>query len=340
MGRRSGTAAVRPLLLPLVYVATLSLAGVSCFALAVLGSEHVRASAVQITLDSGQAAVNSFVASNLTTDDLLAGGPSASRRGALETELDELARTHGYDAATLTMPDGRILAGDPLTPDAALERDRAVSGEAASTTLAPSAGPDRILTQAIPISVDGRIRLVAILQRDGAPILAAADAALRDLLVVTVAAAALSAVLLRIIFRADGIRLNVKVRKPTAPLTDRKWVGDESDTGIDWELDTTGDDKPDFVADYYEDSGKITGDVYRASDADKDEPPTLCQLKSATFDPEIGYTAVVDPACVGNPDAVAYSATFYYDTDPSKADGVVAEDVAPDSGLSPRVGRS
>ena len=143
-----------------------------------------------------------------------------------------------------------------------------------------------------------------------------------------------------IIVRADGIRLNVKVRKPTAPLTDRKWVGDESDTGIDWELETTGDDKPDFVADYYTDSGKITGDVYRASDADLDEPPTLCQLKSAAFDPEIGYTAVVDPACVGNPDGVAYTATFSYDTDPTKADGVVAEDTAPDSGMSPRARRS
>jgi hypothetical protein len=143
-----------------------------------------------------------------------------------------------------------------------------------------------------------------------------------------------------IIVRADGIRLNVKVRQPTSPLTDRKWVGDESDTGIDWELETTGDDTADFVADYYTDSGKITGDVYRASDADKDEPPTLCQLKSAAFDPEIGYTAVVDPACVGNPDAVAYTATFFYDTDPSKPDGVVAEDSSPDSGMSARVGRS
>jgi diguanylate cyclase (GGDEF)-like protein len=207
MARRTGTSAVRPLLLPLVYVATLSLAGVSCFALAVLGSEHVRASTLQITLDSDQSAVRSFVASNLTTDDLVAGEPAASRRGALETKLDDLARTHGYDATTLSMPDGRILAGDPLTPEAALERDRAVSGEAASTTLAPSAGADSILTEAIPISVGGRIRLIAILQRDGAPILAAADATLRDLLMVTFGAAALIAVLLRIIFQAAGTRL-------------------------------------------------------------------------------------------------------------------------------------
>lgn len=143
-----------------------------------------------------------------------------------------------------------------------------------------------------------------------------------------------------IIVRSDGIHLTVQVRKPTAPLNDRKWAGDESDTGIDWELDTTGDEKPDFVADYYADAGKIAGDVYRASDADKDEPPTLCQLKSAAFDPETGYTAVVDPACVGNPDAVAYTATFFYDTDPTKPDGVVAEDTAPDSGMSARAGRS
>ena len=136
----------------------------------------------------------------------------------------------------------------------------------------------------------------------------------------------------------NGIRLNVQVRKATDPRTDRAWEGDESDTGIEWELETTGDDKPDFSVEYYIDSGKITGEVTRSTDNDNE--PALCELSSATFSPEAGYTAVVDTACIRGPDSVAYAVTFFYDTDPSQANGAVASDTAPDSGMSARVGRS
>ena len=135
-----------------------------------------------------------------------------------------------------------------------------------------------------------------------------------------------------------GIRLNVQVRKPTDPRTDRAWAGDESDTGVEWELETTGDDKADFSVEYYIDSGKITGEVTRSSD--NDDEPTLCELTSATFSPEAGYTGMVDTGCIGSPDSVAYAVTFLYDTDPSQANGAVASDTAPDSGMSARVGRS
>jgi hypothetical protein len=135
-----------------------------------------------------------------------------------------------------------------------------------------------------------------------------------------------------------GIRLNVQVRKPTDPRTDRAWDGDESDSGIEWELETTGDDKPDFSVEYYTDSGKITGEVTRSSD--NDDEPALCELTSATFSPEAGYTAAVDTACIGSPDSIAYAVTFLYDTDPSQANGAVASDTAPDSGMSARVRRA
>jgi hypothetical protein len=135
-----------------------------------------------------------------------------------------------------------------------------------------------------------------------------------------------------------GIRLNVQVRKPTDPLTNRAWAGDESDTGIEWELETTGDDKPDFSVEYYTDSGKITGEVTRSSD--NDDEPTLCELRSAAFSADAGYTAVVDTDCIRSPGSVAYVVTFSYDTDSTQANAAVAEDHAPDSGMSPRVGGS
>ena len=203
MGRSNRSAAVRPLLLPLVYVATLSLVGVSCIGLALLGSEHVRATALEQTTTADRAAINSFLASNLTTDDLAVDSVPITRHQELDSALDALERTHDIDASTLATPDGRVLAGDALTAGQRGVLDRASETARAVTTL----DDDGALVEALPISIDGRVGLVAVLQRDGTPILAAADAARRDLLLVTLGAAAVFAVLLRVIFRAAGTRL-------------------------------------------------------------------------------------------------------------------------------------
>ena len=206
MGRSNGSATVRPLLLPLVYVATFSLAGVSCLGLALLGSEHVRATALETTARADRAAVDSFIGSDLTADDLSVETMSASRRLDLDLELDELARTHGFDAMTLTTPDGHVLAGDVLPAPGSSALDRLSESIGADATL----GTDGVLTEAFPVSVDGRLRLVAIIQRDGGPIVAAADAARRDLLALAIGAAVVFAMLLRVIFRAAGTRLRAQ----------------------------------------------------------------------------------------------------------------------------------
>jgi diguanylate cyclase (GGDEF)-like protein len=190
----------------LVYVATLSLAGVACFGLAMVGSEHVRATALETTARADRAALDSFIGSELTADDLAAETISASRRIDLDRELDDLARTHGFEATSFTTPDGRLLAGDVLTPagDAAVVRvGETIGGDATLSA-------DGVLTEGFPISIDGRVRLVAIIQRDGAPILAAADSARRDLLAVGIGAAIVFAMLLRVIFRAAGVRLRAQ----------------------------------------------------------------------------------------------------------------------------------
>jgi diguanylate cyclase (GGDEF)-like protein/putative nucleotidyltransferase with HDIG domain len=198
---------MRPLLLPLVYVATLTLAGVSCAALAVVGSEHVHAATIQTTLAGDQAVVDGFVTASLTRDDLLTGTVDDSRRPTLEDALDDLAGVHHYGSVTLAYPNGVILAGDPIAPATSREIQRAIDGRGASASIDATAAGDRVLTEAIPVAVDGRLRLVVSIQRDGTPIVAAADAALRDLFAVTLVAAAVLGVLLRTIYRAAGQRL-------------------------------------------------------------------------------------------------------------------------------------
>jgi diguanylate cyclase (GGDEF)-like protein/putative nucleotidyltransferase with HDIG domain len=207
MGRSTRTATRRPLLLPLVYVATLTLAGVSCGALAVIGSEHVRTTAIRATVAGDQAAIGDFVATNLTTDDL---EPSAdpARRAALDRALDDLVRSHGYKAVIIAAPDGRILGGDPVAPAVAVGLEQAIASGAATATVVTDPDGAARLTEAIPIAVGGTPRLIVALQRDARPILAAAEAAARDLLLVTLAAAIVLALLLRTIFKAAGQRLH------------------------------------------------------------------------------------------------------------------------------------
>ena len=203
MGRSSGSAAVRPLLLPLVYVATLSLVGVSCFGLALLGSEHVRATALETRSAADRYLINAFVVSGLTRDDLAVESLPVTRRDELDSDLAELERTHDIEAMTLSTPAGHVFAGDALTAGGEAALDRTTETSRPETTL----HDDGVLIETLPISIDGRIRLVAVIQRDGAPIVAAADAARRDLLAVAIGAAAVFLILLRVIFRAAGTRL-------------------------------------------------------------------------------------------------------------------------------------
>lgn len=203
MGRSSSSAAVRPLLLPLVYVATLSLVGVTCIGLSLLGAEHVRTTALEGTATGDRAAINAFAVSDLTTDDLAPDGVPATRQQELDAALSELDRTHDIEASTLARPDGRVVAGVPLTAEGRAALDGARQTARAVVTLAG----DGTLVEAFPISIDGRVGLAAVLRRDGTAILAAADAARRDLFLVTLGAAAVFAVLLRVIFRAAGTRL-------------------------------------------------------------------------------------------------------------------------------------
>lgn len=206
MGRINRSAAARPLLLPLVYVVTLTLAGVSCGALALLGSEHVRTTAISTTVAGDQAAIHEFVASNLTNADLRPG-TDPSRRDALDRALDGLVKTHGYRAATVVATDGRVVAGDPVAPTVAAQLQHAVVSHASTATVSRDANGEPVLTEAIPIVVGDTPQLAVALQRDARPIIAAAEAAARDLLLVALAAAIVLAVLLRTIFRSAGQRL-------------------------------------------------------------------------------------------------------------------------------------
>ena len=78
------------------------------------------------------------------------------------------------------------------------------SGEAATSNLPPGT---QVLEEYIPIEIDGGVPAVFEIYRNAAPILAAVDATRRDVVAVTIAAAAALAVMLYVIFRAAQVRL-------------------------------------------------------------------------------------------------------------------------------------
>ncbi len=197
----------RPLLLPLVYVATLTLIGVSGGALAMLGSEHVRTTAITTTMAGDQAAIRDLVASNLTTADLEPATIDPVRRAALDRSLNDVAERHGYRRVTVVSRDGSTLAGDQAPQAPAVEHARAVDSGQPTATISGAAAGVPILTETIPVAVDGRVELVVTLQRDATPVIAAAENAWRDLVLVTAGATVVLAILLRAIFKAAGVRL-------------------------------------------------------------------------------------------------------------------------------------
>jgi diguanylate cyclase (GGDEF)-like protein/putative nucleotidyltransferase with HDIG domain len=209
MRRSKGSASGRPLLLPLVYVATLTLTGVSCTALAVLGSEHVRTTAIRTTVAGDQAAIRDFVASNLTTADVDGTGSSPSRRAELDRELDRLAQSYGYRHAAVTRADGAVLAGAAADATPTIDSARRSSTESGqpTATILESPGGSPTLTEAIPISVNGVVQFVVTLERDASFVISAGDEAWRDVLLVTGFATVVLALLLRAIFHAAGLRL-------------------------------------------------------------------------------------------------------------------------------------
>jgi len=130
-------------------------------------------------------------------------------------------------------------------------------------------------------------------------------------------------------YAPGGVTFTLQVRQPDDPRTDPKWASDA--TYIAWDVDTNGDGRPDFEVQYSWDGKEFGGSVIHPGD--DDSVPDVCEATSAGYG-AAGYSVTIDPACLGNPAALSFSATTYYDTNPKDDNAPVASDVAPDGGMS------
>ncbi|MDQ1516465.1 MAG: hypothetical protein QOE80_2295, partial [Actinomycetota bacterium] len=128
-------------------------------------------------------------------------------------------------------------------------------------------------------------------------------------------------------YAPGGITFSMQLQQPDDPRQDTSWATDT--TFVMWSVDTDADGKPDYDIQLSRDGAGLASVVSRSGDTG----PAVCDASGAAYGPD-GFSATVDPGCLGNPVAFAYRATTYYDTNPKNDNADVASDLAPNGGLS------
>ncbi len=214
----------RSTLLLLVFAASLTLVALTAVALVTVVSQRLTAAAIDSSVRSDQTLVRSFAASSIRPSDLRAAGVDPARVAWIEDEIAGfIERTDGIVHIKVWAPDGTVLYSerrelrgqnlgldDDITDAIAGQAvsstiEDANQGEAATSDLPPGT---KVLEEYIPIEIDGSVPGVFEIYRNAARILTAVDDTRRDVLVVTLAAGAVLALLLYLIFRATQARLN------------------------------------------------------------------------------------------------------------------------------------
>jgi len=214
----------RRALLILVYGASFALVIVTALALDIVVGQHVSSTAVESTVAADRSLVRSFAGRTLTASDLAPAGPGADRSAIVRADLAALVN-HGDGILQLKIHSvsGSILFSDRAvlegTTGVDVSLQQAIAGgqsvanletadESDSATVGAPEG-SKLIEEYLPI-VDGggRVQAVFEIYRDAGPVLAAADASQRDVLIVTSVAAIVLTILLHLIFRAAQTRLS------------------------------------------------------------------------------------------------------------------------------------
>ncbi len=214
----------RPVLLLLVYGAFLVLVGVTASAQASMVTSHFTDAATNAVVGGDVASVRVLVAGDLLkgTDLAATGVPDPVRQDQLREVLAALNSDGGILHAELRRADGTLFATDqegpvPVVPivaidqaaDAAIVPLAAAGAHAATGMTAPM-----ILRERLPImDRAGALLGELTLWRDAGPILAKLDAVRFQVVLVTLSAAAVAALLLFLIFRSAQKRLSRQTKE-------------------------------------------------------------------------------------------------------------------------------
>jgi diguanylate cyclase (GGDEF)-like protein len=214
----------RTRLLLLVYGASLMLVTLAGVSLVLVVSQHLTDSAIASSVAADRSLVRTVANATLTDADL-SGPVSAQRTTDIQGQLAALVDRSGGGIyhVKIWARDGSILFSDraglrgtsfgpeddlqEAFADASPSADivDASEGEAATSNAPPGT---KLLEEYLPIVRNGSVTAVFEIYRDAAPILGGIAATRQDVIVVTVVAGIVLAVLLQLIFRAAQVRLN------------------------------------------------------------------------------------------------------------------------------------
>ena len=221
--RLGGSRTRRPALLALVFGFVLVLVGVTASALVAIASAHLSSSTLTGVVARDASLVELFINGNLRASDLDADGPSAARRVELTSMLGTLTDEDGILRLEVRDRDGTVVASDdPSAVGLAAPSTEATAGALAGRPTASVVGADAaaewvgsapdaasVVQEFLPIIDDGGDPIAVVgVWRDADELLAALDAARRDIMAVTLAAGLLLAGMLFLIFRSAQARLS------------------------------------------------------------------------------------------------------------------------------------
>jgi diguanylate cyclase (GGDEF)-like protein len=209
----------RPIILILVYGVFLVLVGITATAQSALVSSHFSVSTMNAVVGSDAATTRAFVNAYVLPRYLEpAGRPTGSELATLETRLASLTRAGEIVAIELRAPDGMLIAGSapgvPAIDDASREPFLLAAGGRPQAAIVNGSGEqvaelasDSMLREYLPLSSDGTVHAVMVISRDAAPILARLEVLRRDVVMVTLSAALVAALVLYLVFRSAQARL-------------------------------------------------------------------------------------------------------------------------------------
>jgi diguanylate cyclase (GGDEF)-like protein/putative nucleotidyltransferase with HDIG domain len=186
----------RPPLLVVACGACLALSVITGLGLAAVVGAQVSAAGLQATGSADRALVRSSIARLLTFDDLT-GSPTAARRASLTSSLSGLIEAGEIQSITIYDGQGQTLASAGQPADGNRNRPP-INPEAPRLALDGSNG--WVITEELPITLDGANRLGVRLERDGTALAASVDSARAGVLLALLAAGGLLSALLIIAF--------------------------------------------------------------------------------------------------------------------------------------------
>jgi diguanylate cyclase (GGDEF)-like protein len=222
MPRAGSVRSRRPVLLALVFGIFLVLIGVTATALVAVTAMHLSTATLNAVVSRDRSLVEMFVNGNVSAADVDANGPTRSSAQALEARLSTLTAEDEILRIDLRGLDGTILASSQpglrrTTPTTSDAMQTAIDGQSSVALLdvadvtdadATGMGTDQVVQEYLPLLSDaGDSLAVVAVWRDATPLLSGVDAARRDIVLVTLAAALLLGLVLLGVFWAAQKRI-------------------------------------------------------------------------------------------------------------------------------------